>query len=545
MKRDIRPLIKRFLLGLTFFFASLLPLRNFFLNLNFSNPDVDFVFVLFSIAFPYILRTIAIGILAHTIFMMIKIMTLPRPLVERSLYRLRKKKLFKNIIYTGIILFMFLFPGKSNFTLFELLNNIVRTLPPGFSFISLLFSPIAFMDILLFVQAFFVASFLMHLLKIMSLHFAKIETKIKQNVIDSGKKIEITISGKSKLPLLPRPTFPFKVKQKIETNFFKNQYTMKLEGVYDIGYYRYDVMKYQIATFPFYFSKVFRTTNDAAEFTILPKIKVKNSVYVKNPFIERETGDLIKKVSGSSLEFAGIKEFSQGDPISKIWWGGLAKNPNKLLKKDFFNPAEDRWVLVIDLSDPNMKKEDELALLNFSRAFIEIFTRKDISISIHLISPNSSYINYSSKKRELLSFLIKHWSDFRYLSHGGAKLILKDVIGKDSEVIEGRCKASGISMASFLIYSGLMKKSKKFFKWRHHKTIERSVVEITKNLKKSGKILVVTPGMEESSIERIKKLASTKHCKLLFTSFKKIPRVKSYIIPKKNPESSVWRLIYA
>ncbi|MBR9681264.1 MAG: DUF58 domain-containing protein [Candidatus Altiarchaeota archaeon] len=545
MKRNIRALIGRFFLGMAFFLFSLLPLRTMLMNIRLSDPNADFAFVLFAIAFPHIIRFISIGILSHTIFLMVKIMTMPRSLVERSLYRLRKKKIFKNLVYISIILAMFLFPGKSGTAIQVMANNLFNALPLGFMVLYPFFIPIGFMDILLFAQAFLIASFLLHVIKILSLRFATIETTMKQKVTDRGKKVKLTIHAKSPLPLISKPVFPFKVKQKSKSSFFGNKYSINIEGDFEVGYYRYDVMKYQIATFPFFFSNVFKATNNPAEFTVLPKIKVKNSLYVKNPFIVRETGDLIKKVSGSSLEFAGIKEFAPGDPPSKIWWKGLAKDPTKLLKKDFFNPAEDRWILMIDLSDPDMKKEDETAILNFSRAFIEIFTRKDIEVAIHLISPTSTFINYSSRKRDLLSFLIKHWVEFKHLSHDGAKLILKDVIGKDSEVIEERCRAGGISLSSFLIYSGLMKKPKQFFQWRRKRIVANSLMEITKGLKKSGKMLVVTPGMTEEMVDDIKKVARAKHCRLLFTSFEKIPRAKSYVISRKAPESSVWRLIYA
>jgi len=545
MKRNFKPLIRNFIIGMVFFLFSLLPIRQILLNIHLSDPNADFVFVLFAIAAPHIIRMISIGILSYAIFTMVRMMTLPRKLVERSVYRLRKKKFFKNLIYAGIVLVMFLFPGRSGVAIQTIVGNIFGFLPAGFSVLYPFFLPVGFMDVLLFVQAFVVASFLMHLLKIISLRFATITAEVNQKVVDRSRKVKFTLRARSPFPAVPKPILPFKMKLKSKSSFFGNMYELKAEGKMDVGYYRYDVLKFQIATFPFFFSTVFKATNTPAEFTVLPKIKIKNSLYVKNPFIVHETGDLIKKVSGSSLEFAGIKEFSTGDPISKIWWKGLAKNPDHLLKKDFFSSAEDRWVLVVDLSDPGMAKEDETAILNFCRAFIEIFTRKDISVGIHIISPASSFISYSSKKRELLSFLIKHWVEFRHLSSEGARLILKDVIGRDSEVVENRCKSSGISLSSFFIYAGLMKKPKQLFHWRRKAVFKKSMMAFARNLKKSGKILVVTPGMEEELVDEVKKIAAVKKCQLLFTSFERVPKVRSYVMPRKNPEGSVWRLIYA
>jgi hypothetical protein len=257
----------------------------------------------------------------------------------------------------------------------------------------------------------------------------------------------------------------------------------------------------------------------------------------------RDTGDLIKKVSGSSLEFAGIKEFSPGDPVSKIWWKSLAKG-GKILKKDFFSLAEDRWFLVIDISDPNMKPEDEAALFAFSRAFVEMFTRKDIEVGLHIISPGASFLNYSTKKKDLLSFIVKHWSEFRHISHEGSREIIKDIVGESSQ-IEDRCKINGISLSSFLFYSGLFTKQKKTFYWNKEKIFDNSITEMLKNLKKSGKILVVTPKMSEEFVDKIRKFASIKKCHLLFASFEKVPKAQTYIIPRKDPEKAVWRLIYA
>jgi hypothetical protein len=257
----------------------------------------------------------------------------------------------------------------------------------------------------------------------------------------------------------------------------------------------------------------------------------------------RETGDLVKKISGGSLEFAGIKDFSPGDPVSKIWWKGLAKS-GKLMKKDFFSLAEDRWLLVIDLSDPNMKKEDEAALFTFSRAFVEMFTRKDIEVGIHIISPGASFLTYSTKKKDLLSFIVKHWSEFRHISHEGSREIIKDIVG-DSSQIEDRCKVNGISLSSFLFYSGLFTKQKKTFYWSKDRVFRDNMTELLKNLRKSGKILVVTPKMSEGFVDQVRKLSSIKKCSLLFASFEKVPKAQTFIISRNNPEKTVWRLVYA
>ncbi|MBR9690002.1 MAG: DUF58 domain-containing protein, partial [Candidatus Altiarchaeota archaeon] len=482
--------------------------------------------------------------LISAVFFAIKMITLPRKVIEREMYRLKKRKIIKNLIYTGMVLTPLLFPIKSGTRVIEVLTGISGMLPKILLPIYAPFYLLGYMDILLMLEAVLVSFFFMHTMRILSLKWAKIEPVIGNTVFEEGKEIKFKLRSKSRLPLISFPRLPFSTSAKTKSRIFKNHYEAEVSGKLPVGYYRFDVFRFEVATLPFFFSTVFKATSKPIEITVLPKIKVKNVLYTKNPFIIRETGDLVKKVSGGSLEFAGIKEFHPGDPISKIWWKGLAKG-GKILKKDFFSLAEDRWVLVIDLSNPNASKEDENALLRFSRGFIEMFTRKDIEVSIHLVSPNYAYIDYSTKKRDLLSFLIRHWSDFRNISHDGAKAILKDAIGKETSEIEIRCKNSGISLSSFLFYSGLLKSPKDFFQWSRRATFNDSVKGIMKNMNKSGKILVLTSGMTEGMVDSIKKVAKTKKSSLLFASFEKIPKTKSYIISKTAPESSVWRLMYA
>jgi hypothetical protein len=230
--------------------------------------------------------------------------------------------------------------------------------------------------------------------------------------------------------------------------------------------------------------------------------------------------------------------------VARIWWNGLAKGQG-LLTKDFFSPAEDRWILVVDLSNPDVDKELEQALMAFCRGFVEIFTRKDVEVAIHLVSPTYAQVDYTTNKRALLSFLIRHWSEFRNLSHDGARAVLQDAVGRDVQDIEARCKNSGISLSSFLFYSGLLKKPKKLFGWGRRSTFRAAMLELTKGLQKSGKMLVVTPGMPQELVDDVKKVARAKKCALLFASFDRVPRAKSYVIPRKNPEKAAWRLMYA
>ncbi len=543
MKKLSKELLKKFFIGTLLFLFSFLPLRETLLKLSFTNSTFDFFFVLFAIAFPHIIRSIAIAIIVSVIFFSLKSVALPRGVIEKEIYKLKKRRFFKNLFYGTILIGPLIFPFRSGIIIFNILSNLV-SFSPYFSFLSFLLLPFSFMDLTLFLEALLISFFLLHLLKIISVKFGTVIIKTKNKVIEEGKESEFIVTAESRIPLFCFFMPPFKMKVRVnKANFIKTKYELILKKKFPIGYYRLDILQFRIATFPFFFSTVFKTVSNSVELTVLPKIKMKNVLYSKNPFAARETGDLVKRVSGGSLEFSGIKEFSPGDPVSKIWWKGLAKG-GKLLKKDFFSLAEDRWILMVDLSNPNMSRKDEETLLTFSRAFVETFTRKDIEIGIHIISPNASTIKYSTKKRELMSFLIKHWHDFKHLSYKGSKLILKDAVG-NIENIEKRCKASGISLSSFVYYAGLIKKPKKTFYWGRTKIFKKNLKSFTTTLKKSGKMLVVTAGMPEDLVDEIKKVARVKKCPVLFASLQKVPKARTFIIPKQHPEKMIWRLMYA
>ncbi|MBR9689493.1 MAG: hypothetical protein GOV01_01170, partial [Candidatus Altiarchaeota archaeon] len=78
MRKQWKVILKRGILGAVIFVVSLLPLRQLFLSLSFDNKNLDFVWVLFSIAIPHIIRFIALGILISAVFFAIKMITLPR-----------------------------------------------------------------------------------------------------------------------------------------------------------------------------------------------------------------------------------------------------------------------------------------------------------------------------------------------------------------------------------------------------------------------------------------------------------------------------------
>ncbi|HDR53382.1 MAG TPA: DUF58 domain-containing protein [archaeon] len=548
MRQQWKVVLVRGLLGLTLFLFSLLPIKDLLMGIRLGNPNLDLAWVIFALVAPHLLRAWAIGLLVSAVWLTLKMVTLPRSAVEREVFRLRKKKLVKNLFYTSIFLLPLLFPVRAGITMGAVFGNLVGFLPPYLAWLALPLLLTSYMDVALFAEAFLLACFLMHLIKILSLRFAVFTPELPKQVFEAGAPIHFSISASSPLPLLSFPQLPFKnLKVSATSSFFRDKYTLKVEAPQGmpVGYYRFDVLSLQLATFPFFFSKFFRATDKPAEITVLPHIKVKNAVYVRNPFQLRETGDLIKKVSGSSLEFAGIRDFAPGDPLSRIWWKGLAKGGDVLLKKDFYSLAEDRWVLVVDLSNPKITKEDEQAMMAFCRAFVEIFTRKDIEVAIYLINPDGAFMPYSTKKRDLLSFLIKHWDEFRHLSHEGAKAVLRDAIGREADRIETWCRKAGISFASFLIYDGLLKKPKKMFYWKRSRVFDKGVRELMTNLNKSGKLLFITPGLDERMVDEVRKVAQSKKCALLFTSFDKVPKARTYVIPRKNPEKVVWRLMYA
>ena len=543
MRTPLKIMLRRFALGVFLFIVSLMPLRNALLKIKFIDGNMDFLFVLFAIVLPHIIRTIAMGIVISAMFLFFKVIAMSQGKVEASLYKLRKRRWLKNSFYALVVFVPLIFPVRSGVSLASV-SNALMTLPYGLNVVAVPFVLLSYMDVLLAFEAFVVASFFIHILRVLSIKYGSITPVVRNKVLEEGKEAEFLLEAKSPFPLFSFPRMPFKMGSQIDARFLKRGYTVRAAGKLSVGYYRFDVLKFEVATFPFFFSTVYKTTSRPVSITVLPRITAKNVVYTKNPYMIKESGDLVKKVTGSSLEFAGIREFIPGDPPSKVYWKALAKG-GELLTKDFFSPAEDRWILMIDASNPYAKSQEVESMLKFSRAFVELFTRKNVEVSIQLIAPTYASINYSSKKKDLLSFIIKHWGEFRHISHEGAREILKDAIGRDYEEIEERCKKSGISMSSFLFYTGLVKKPKKVFHWKRGAIIEQSMLEFTKSLRKSGKILFVTPGMPDKLVDKVRKVARARRCALLFAAPVKIPRARSYIIDKKTPERSVWRLMYA
>jgi len=541
MRGEYRPALRDFGIGSALFFLSILPLKKVLLTFRFSNPDIDFLYVLLILLLPSIFRFLSLTFFTKGAIYLLKLIFLPRWMMEREIYRLVKRSWFKSLFYSSILFLFFLFPFRANHIFMELIDNMRRALP--FYFFPLYFPLyfISYMDIGIFFQSVVVGGFLLHLLKVAGAKRAWIGFHGKK-IFEAGRDVsfEIELGGF----MVPIPQLPFNLKQRIHSDFFKRRVRIEVEGKLPVGYYRFDLLRFVIATFPFFFSTVYRVSNDEIEITVLPKIKMKNYVYPKNPYLVRETGELIKKVSGSSLEFAGIREFQLGDPLSRVWWKSLAKG-GKLLSKDFYAPAEDRWILVVDLSAPEIEERERDALLTFVRTFVEIFTRKDVEISIHMITPYYSFIDYSTKKRDLISFITKHLREFQHMSYKGARKVLEDAVDGEVDVMERRSKRGGISLQAMLFYSGVIRRPRKLFYWSRKAAVSDGVAEMVKSVRKSGKIVVVTPKMEKELADMFKRIAISRKCPLIFASFERVPHHRTYLISRENPERSVWRLMYA
>ena len=168
MKKLSKEMLKKFFIGTLLFLFSFFPLRETLLKINFSNSTVDFFFVLFAIAFPYILRSIAMAIIAGVILFSLKSMALPRGFVEKEIYRLKKRRFFKNLFYGVLLILPLIFPFKSGTIMLNIISNMI-SFSSYFGFLSILFLPFSFMDITLFLEALLISFFLLHLLKIVSI----------------------------------------------------------------------------------------------------------------------------------------------------------------------------------------------------------------------------------------------------------------------------------------------------------------------------------------------------------------------------------------
>jgi hypothetical protein len=281
------------------------------------------------------------------------------------------------------------------------------------------------------------------------------------------------------------------------------------------GYYNFDIVPLSIFTLPFFHTTVYKVCDENSDISVVPALKYKTLLYIRRPAVAKETGSLIRKQLGSSLDFADMRPYTHEDPLSRIWWKGLAKY-GELLVKEFHSFAEDRWMLVLDFTNPNLAEQGIKGMLRFSRIFIELCTRKDIAIGLSAFAPTFHYINYEINKRDLLSGLTKLTIPLYEISPHGVELIMQDALGPDLEKLKRKCRKRHMTLSMVYSYSGLGQQ-KSYFSWKGKNIFKNSMRKFFINLKRSGKIVLVTDGNPKNleMFRKFKAICEHRRCSYL------------------------------
>ncbi len=552
MKRIIfKKIVKRLIYGIFLIFLSyifnFLKIQKILLNIKIPNTILDFIYVLFVSFLPSFIYWSGIGILFSIGIMLLKYLVLPTHVVEKHYLGIRKGNFTKSLIICIILSLLifgapFLFEGSPNFsgivggidnTLIGssnfLINNYNTFLGPilpilGFMVIIVdyllikplyIFSGVRFDA---FLSGLFFSIILYHSLIIgLTNRYLKIERTISKRFSQEGERVIL----KTTLSFLPAPNLFLsgkyikggKNKIKSKEDFSCSRFEIKEEMQLKQGYYNFDIIPIHIFTFPFLYTKIYKVSKRDCDVFVLPKLKYKIKVPIKTPVVSRETGSLIKRQLGSSLDFAGLREYTREDPLTRIWWKGYAKY-NKLLVKQFHSFAEDRWMLVLDFTNSGMETKKIAAVLQFARLFVELCTRKDISIGLSSFSPSFYFTDYQIDKKKLLSSLTKVTTPLYEISPKGIELILKDGLGKkEFEILKAKCKKRNMSLSTIYFSSGFGRESI-FFSWRRERVFKNSLKEFFIKLNKSGKIVLITDGKFKNMdvLRKFKGMCETKRC---------------------------------
>ncbi|MEE9323469.1 MAG: DUF58 domain-containing protein, partial [Candidatus Aenigmarchaeota archaeon] len=282
------------------------------------------------------------------------------------------------------------------------------------------------------------------------------------------------------------------------------------------GYYNFDIVPIRVFTLPFFHTKIYKVCETNSDVSVLPKLHFKTRVMINKPSVAKESGSLVKMQLGSSLDFAGMREYCHEDPLSRIWWKGLAKY-GELMVKEFHSFGEDRWMLILDFTNPNIKEKDVKGMLKFTRLFIELCTRKDIAIGLSVFSPTFHYVDYSTKKKNLLSSLTMVISPLYEISPKGIELIMKDALGPDIDQLKVKCRRKNMTLSMIYSYSGLGKR-KTFFSWKGKSTFKDCTKKFFVNMKRSGKIVLLTDGNPKNleMFKKFKAICGNRHYGFLF-----------------------------
>jgi hypothetical protein len=545
MRRVIlNKIIKRTVYGLLFIMASyavaLLGIQRALLNIRFDTVLLDFFYVLFVSFLPGIVQWIGYGILFSVAFLVLRYLILPVHRLERHYLGIKRGNFMKSLFIIAILAFLLLVipyfmrdsppmgytlasldqtitqagshPAASGDYAGIVLGNLVLVIAGIFNFFVIrplyLFYPVR-------ADAFFCALFLsplfFHSVTVgLSRKYVSVSRHISRHLCQQGDTITLNTAMKSPFPsptvsirssrIVPGKTRESKVKSR--RNIPYSSAELKEELVLDEGYYNFDIVPVSIFTLPFFHTTMYKVCDENSDLSVVPALKYKTMVYIRRPSVTRETGSLIRRQLGSSLDFADLRRYTHEDPLSRIWWKGLAKQ-GELLVKEFHSFAEDRWMLVLDFTNQNLSGDGVKGMLQFSRIFIELCTRKDIAVGLSTFSSTFHYIDYGVNKRDLLSDLTKVTMPMYEISQKGLELILHDALGPELDKLKRKCRGRHMTLPMVYSYSGLGRQ-KTLLSWKGERVFKNCMWKFFTNLKRSGKIVMVTDG-DPKNLEMFRK----------------------------------------
>jgi hypothetical protein len=540
-------IIKRSVYGVVFVLASyaigLLGIQRALLDLEFDIIFVDFIYVLLVTFLPEILAWTGYGILFSVVVMLLRYRVFPIHRLERHYLGIKRGSLVKYIfICSLVVLLLFLVPyflrqppltgefvsGMNDLAMQagptfsgiggypgQILGPVATILAGLFSFFVIgplqLFSGVR-LDA--FICAAFMAPLFYHTMTVsLASRHVKVSRHVSKHLCQAGDKLVLKTSMSCTFPApnvsissapvrrVSRAKWKMRTKKSMSFTSVENTEELSLRE----GYYNLDIVPVSISTLPFFHTTVYKVCDSNVDISVIPPLRYRTSMYIRHPAVVRETDNLIRKQLGSSLDFAGIREYAYGDPLSRVWWKGLAKS-GEMLVKQFHSFSEDRWMLVLDLTNPNLAEDSTKSMLRFGRIFIELCTRKDIATGLSTFSPSFYYIDYDVNKRRLLSGLTKVTMPMYEISTKGVELILHDALGPDLEKLKRKCAGKRISLSMVYSYSGLGKQ-KTFFSWKGMNIFKNCMKQFFTHLHKSGKIVLITDG-NPKNIDMFKRFKS-------------------------------------
>ncbi|MBN2330383.1 MAG: DUF58 domain-containing protein [Candidatus Aenigmarchaeota archaeon] len=530
----INRIVKRAVYGVLFVLASYAiaqtGIQRWLLGMEFDILFLDFIYVLFVTFLPEALEWIGYGILFSVAILLVKYRLYPVHRLERHYLGIKRGSMLKYVLICGVMaVLLFLVPyfvrqppltgeivaGMNQFIMQagtqassiggypgQILGTVLYALAVGFNFFVIgplyLFSSVR-LDA--FIAALFLSPLFFHATVVsLSRNHVSVSRSVSKHLCQEGERLVLSTSLSSSFPapnmsIGPVPV-PRKRKSKWKMRSRKSLSFMSVENSEDLelkeGYYNFDIVPVTITTFPFLKTTVYKVCDANADISVIPPLHFKTRMYIRKPSVVKETDSLIRKQLGSSLDFAGIREYQHGDPLSRVWWKGLAKS-GKMLVKQFHSFSEDRWMLVLDMTNPNLPEDAIKGMMQFSRIFIELCTRKDISTGLSTFAPSFYYIDYEINKRTLLSGLTKVTMPLYEISTKGVELILQDALGPGLEKLKRKCREKHMTLSMVYSYSGLGKKHT-YMSWRGENIFKSCTRKFFTQMRKSGKIVLITDG---------------------------------------------------